>query len=155
MANGNFVRIWKDAAKAFFVWAGIAAVLVIFFGYGGWMISLGIGLIFLVCFCTLRAAELLAWIGYGLGWLKPGGPAMAPPLSSGAPGPNPAMGSVPVCGTCNGSGQMLCPRCRGTRGQSVGPGTAEGTWQWVPCSFCNGSGSVQCTGTYGTPHTTS
>jgi hypothetical protein len=154
MADGNLARIWKDAWKAFLVWAGISVVLVVLFGYGGWMFSIGIGLIFLLSFCVLRAAELLAWIGYSLGWLKPAGPGRAPPLAPGSPTPNPSMGSVPLCSSCNGTGQMLCPLCRGTRGKSVGPGTAEGSWQWVPCTYCIGSGSVQCTSTYGAPHTT-
>jgi hypothetical protein len=60
---------------------------------------------------------------------------------------------VPNCNECQGTGQMRCPQCGGSRGQNVGPGSAQGTWQWVPCGYCLGAGTVRCTSTYGRPHT--
>jgi hypothetical protein len=121
--------IIKDGLRALAVWAVIAVVLVALFHYSGWIIAQLIGFIFLGCFIALRAATLLAWL------LQLGGrgapPPNAPPPNAPPQGQSQGQGSAGRCGTCGGSGRVVCPRCLG--------GAQKGS-----CGTCVGSGTVQC-----------
>jgi hypothetical protein len=140
---GNFAKIAKDGLQALVVWAVISAVLVYFFGYPGWIFSQLIGFVFLVAFCSLRFAQLAAWVMGLLGFKGGGAPPPMPPM---APGQTSGHGPTSrPCSTCGGSGRMTCPSCGGMRERWEGPTTANGTGQSVRCGYCTGSGSVQCT----------
>jgi hypothetical protein len=141
----NIGRIIKDGLKALVAWMVISAVLVYFFRYPGWIISQLVGLIFLGLFVALRAAELLFWVLGFLGFARGGPSRAAPPVTS---GPTSPQGSASrTCSTCNGTGQMSCPVCRGMRGQ-----TEQGTGSWLPCPYCVSNGAVQCTSCSGVGH---
>jgi hypothetical protein len=145
----NFGKIAKDGLHALVVWALISAVLVYFFGYPGWIFSQLIGFVFLVAFCSLRFAQLAAWVMRLLGFRGGGAP---PPMPSAAPGQSSQGSASRPCSTCGGGGRMTCPNCGGMRERREGPTTANGTGQSVRCGYCTGSGSVQCTSCSGAGH---
>jgi hypothetical protein len=48
------------------------------------------------------------------------------------------------CGTCSGSGQVLCSLCNGSGGRYEYPQTEHGVAQWLPCNHCTCSGRLTC-----------
>ena len=101
-------RIVKDGLQAFVVWLVISVALIYFFGYPGRMIAMFIGVIFLVCFCALRAAELLAFT-IGLFRRQPAPPPSRPP--SAPPKAQPQLQYCPKCGSAWVAGAARCANC--------------------------------------------
>jgi hypothetical protein len=137
-------RIAKDALQAFIFWIVASLIAIYFLGYAGHVISLGLGFLLVVCFCILRALDLLVLMGIlrrrgssGPPGGRPAGAPLGAPVgnSVGRPCPNCSGGSV-TCSSCAGSGSryvggdqpVLCSVCAGQR--------------FLTCNTCSGSGRV-------------
>ena len=142
---GNLLwAIIKDGLKALAFWAVASLIMIFLWGYTGRMLSLGLGMIFIVSFIGLNLKRIVIYFtGPGVPQGGGGGLPGVPPA------PQAASGRIP-CSTCGGTGRMMCSGCGGRGGYNVMPQTESGGMQWVPHSYCAGSGTLQCTSCSGT-----
>jgi hypothetical protein len=105
---GTLWRIVWDGLKAFIFWLVASALLIYFLGYPGYMLSILLGLIFLVCFCALRFTEIVAYM-LSLGRRPPKPPPYVPPASP--PPPPQAPTYCPKCGSAWVPGARTCANC--------------------------------------------
>ena len=141
---GNLLwAIIKDGLKALAFWAVASLIMIFLWGYTGRMLSLGLGMIFIVSFI---GANLKRIVNYFTG---PGVPQGGGGLPGVPPAAQTASGRIP-CSTCGGTGRMMCSGCGGRGGHNVMPQTESGGMQWVPHSYCGASGTLQCTSCSGT-----
>jgi len=106
---GNIQRIVKDGLQAFAFWAVASLAMVYFLGDFGKLLSIGLGVIFIVAFCALRAAELLGWL-FHLG-NRPAPPAWQPPASAPPAAPPVQLEYCPKCGAKWVAGAQQCANC--------------------------------------------
>ncbi len=101
-------KIAKDGFQALLVVLGIGVVLVFFFGYGGFMITALIGMIFLVAFVVKHIAELGAFFIYKAKKEEFAPPPPLPDFSA----PQPAVPKFcPQCGAPWAAGAEACVKC--------------------------------------------
>jgi len=134
---GNLLwAIVKDGLKALAFWAVASLVMIFLWGYTGRMLSLGLGMIFIVSFIGLNLKRIVTYFtgpgGVPAGSAGGGFPAI-PPVTPrvGSPEPKPCPEGV--------DGWMTCPMCSGN-GVRMQGGT-----QLETCNGCNGLRRVHCT----------
>ena len=105
---GTLKRIAWDGLKAFIFWLVARTLLIYFLGYPGYMLSILLGLIFLVSFFALRFTEIVAYI-VSLGRRPPKPPPYTPPPP--LPPPPQAPAYCPKCGSAWVPGARTCANC--------------------------------------------
>lgn len=128
--------IIKDGLQALAFWIVASLVMIYLWGYAGRMLSLGLGLIFLVCFIGLNLKRIVVSLPFS--WARQGPP---PPLTE--PNSAPPNAAAKTCLACNGSGRLNCYGCNGTgKGYDTNGGL-------VSCFTCSGQGSLTCSSCIG------
>jgi hypothetical protein len=125
--------IIKDGLQAFAFWLVASLVMIYLWGYAGRMLSLGLGIIFVISFIAVTLKRIVS----SLTGSRVGQGAGLPPL----PDPKPAdagKSSSRPCPTCGGSGRTPCIRCNGS-------GWVYQNYENALCPGCSGSRGYQCT----------
>lgn len=103
----NLWIVIKDGLKAFLFWLIASFLMIHFWGDVGKMLSYGLGFIFIVAFCALWAAKLLAW------FLSLGNRPAQPPAGWSPPASTPPVQPTycPKCGAAWVAGAAKCSSC--------------------------------------------
>ena len=127
--------IAKDGLKALAFWLVASVVMIYLWGYAGRMLSIGLGLIFIVSFIGANLKRIVVSVqsssGRSAGILPPPFPVQG--QSQAQPGtPN------TVCTQCGGAGRTTCYGCNGSGYRYDGV-------QNSLCFICSGQRSFVCT----------
>jgi hypothetical protein len=123
--------IVKDGLIALVFWVVARSVMVDLWGYSGYILSLGLGLLLGVSFIGVTLKRIVNYFSGGGGPVQSAGPASADGLKR-------------ACPMCGGACRVQCQSCSG-RGVTT---TADGmsvqcpycTGGWRTCLACHGTG---------------